>query len=124
MIIDGNIQIHFNRGWKRFLDNIIFNITGLELLDGLTSKRRRGVYIILTVNYYLEDVQIEYIGSSQNMYKRLYQGKHDVFDKLKEKEDLMNIIVPVYYIDTNKYLDVEQLLIKSLRPNLNKHHNG
>ena len=74
MIIEGDITVYFNRGWKRFFDNIIFNITGMELLDGWTSKKRRGVYIILSINHYLQEVDIEYIGSSQNIEKRLFGG--------------------------------------------------
>jgi hypothetical protein len=119
-----NKHLFFNRGWKRFFDNIIFNITGLELLDSMTSKKRRGVYIILSVNYYTQEVDIEYVGSSQNMQKRLYEGKHDVYDKLKEKEDFETWLFPIYYLDTSKYIEVEKLLIKSLRPKLNKQHNG
>lgn len=124
MIIEGDTNMYFNRGWKRFFDNIIFNITGLELLDGMTSKKRRGVYIILSINYYLHDVEIEYIGSSQNIQKRLFEGKHEIYDKLKDKEDLTTWVIPVYYIDTSKYIEVEKLLIKSLRPILNKQHNN
>lgn len=124
MIVERDVRMYFHRGWKRFLDNIILNITGLELLDAMVSKRRRGVYIILSVNYYLDEVDIEYIGSSQNMEKRLFKGKHDVYDKLKEKEDIDKLLFPVFYIDTNKYTEVEKLLIKSLRPKLNKQHNG
>jgi hypothetical protein len=124
MIIKQDTRIQFNRGWKRFLDNLIFNITDLELLDGMTSKQKRGVYIIVSINYYTQDVNIEYIGSSANMYNRLYQGKHEVFDKLKEKEDGDIFLFPVYYIDTPKYIEIEKLLIKSLRPILNKQHNN
>jgi predicted GIY-YIG superfamily endonuclease len=124
MIIEGDIKMHFNRGWKRFFDNIIYNITGHELLDGMKSNKRRGVYIILSVNYLLEEVDIEYIGSSKNMNNRLYHGKHDVYDKLLEKQDHVNLLIAVYYIDTNKYEEIEKLLIKSLRPRLNKQHNG
>ena len=124
MILEGNISAYFNRGWKRFLDTLIFNITGYELLDGMTSKKRRGVYLILSINYYTQDVEIEYIGSSQNMHNRLYNGSHEVYDKLKEKEDYETWQIPIYYIDTSKYIEVEKLLIKSLRPRLNKQHNG
>lgn len=124
MIIEGDIINYFHRGWKRFLDNIIFNITGLELLDGLTSNKKRGVYIILSINYYKQEVDIEYIGSSRDMEKRLFKGKHEVYDKLKGKEDFVTWQFPVYYIDTSKYIEVEKMLIKSLRPKLNIQHNG
>ena len=124
MIREGDLLIYFNRGWKRFLDTLIYNITGCELLDGMTSKKRRGVYLILSINYYTQEVEIEYIGSSQNMHKRLYNGIHNVYDKLREKEDYETWQIPIYYIDTNKYIEVEKLLIKSLKPRLNKHHKN
>lgn len=124
MVIEGDIRAYFNRGWIRLFSNIIFNITGCELLDGMTSKRRRGVYIILSINYYNSEIDVEYIGSSQDVEKRLFQGKHDVYDKLKEKEDFETFEYPVFYIDTSNYLETEILLIKSLRPRLNKQHNG
>lgn len=124
MELNGEINIFFNRGWVRLFKNIIFNITGLELLDGMSSKKRRGVYLILFVDLYNYEVDLEYIGSSQNMQKRLYEGNHEVFDKLIKRQDFINKYVYVYYIDTNKYLEIEKLLIKSLRPNLNKQYNG
>lgn len=123
MDLNQDIRTQFNRGWKRFLDNIIFNITGYELLDEMSSKQKRGVYIIISVNYYNQEVNVEYIGSSVDMHHRLYQGKHDVFDVLKKKEN-DNLSYPVFYIDTSKYIEVEKLLIKSLRPVRNIQHNN
>jgi hypothetical protein len=114
----------FHRGWLKFFKNIIYNITGEELLDGWSSKQKRGVYIILSINYSFDEVDIEYIGSSQNMKNRLYHSNHDVYDKLRKKEDHVIFSFPIFYIDTPKYLEIEKLLIKSLRPKLNKQHNN
>ena len=124
IIEDRQVLIYFHRGWQRLLRNLVFNITGLEMLDGMMSMQRRGVYIIVSVNHYSQEVEIEYIGSSQNMQHRLFKGEHKVYDKLREKQDFITWTIPIYYIDTSKYTQVEKLLIKSLRPKQNIQHNG
>jgi hypothetical protein len=112
----------FHRGWFRLLSNIIHNITGLELLDGMQSNLKRGVYIILSIDHSRHEVDIEYIGSSVNIQERLYKGKHEVYDKLMDSRTEMRDIT-VRYIDTNHYEKYEKLLIQSLRPKMNIQHN-
>ena len=56
-------------------------------------------------------------------WRRFNQSKHEVYDKLQESEDFVNISYPVLFIDTNKYEKTEELLIKSLRIKLNIQHN-
>jgi hypothetical protein len=112
----------FHRGWIRLFSNIIHNITGLELLDGMQSNVKRGVYIILSIDYSRHEVDIEYIGSSVNVQDRLYKGKHEVYDKLMKNRTEMRDIT-VRYIDTNHYEKYEKLLIQSLRPKMNIQHN-
>lgn len=115
----------FHRGWRRFFSSLIYNITGYELLDSMSSKKRRGVYIIVVCDIYSEEIHLKYIGSSNDMKRRLYQGKHHIYDKLaKDARDSSYKFCHVLFIDTNKYLDTEKLLIKSLRPELNIQHNG
>jgi hypothetical protein len=125
MLDEGNVgRMYFHRGWYKLFNNIIWNITGLELMDGMMSCQKRGVYIILSIDYVKDSVDIEYIGSSQNMKKRLYGGPHEVYNELAKAQDHFYYSIAVYYIDTSKYKEVEKLLIQALRPKRNKVHNN
>lgn len=111
-------------GWVKMIKGLVRNITGYDLVDGWSSAKKEGVYIIFGIDYITGIVSIEYIGSSRNIKNRLYKGVHEVYDSLRQREDHTFISFPIYYIDTSNYIRTEKLLIKSLRPRLNKQHNG
>lgn len=118
----GFYDYNYWKGWTTLFKNTVKNITGIDVKNGFQSSNLSGVYIILTID--AGELNIEHIGSSKNMRNRIYRNSHDVYDSLREvKIDRLDFDVYVYFLPTEKYVDCEKLLIKSLRPRLNVVHN-
>lgn len=86
-----------------------------------TDRQVPGVYAICgwTIDEYYDKKRptVYYIGSSINIRQRL---------KCHEREgDLSYLyLVARFYYETDRFIPLEKELIKTLRPPLNKQHNG
>jgi hypothetical protein len=99
---------------ERLFDNVDPNIFG--------PSKAPGVYAVCVKNGYGKKYpeRIIYIGSSQDIHKRLLSPNH-VYKKCYQKFDVDR---PVYTkeILTENYKELEKELIRVYRPLLNKQH--
>lgn len=114
------------RAYVRGIRDVFRRCFGITIND-MCLPTYPGVYIILEINPTKKKFDVIYIGSSKNIYKRLYKGNHRADNYLENifGEDFdESVIRPVFYIKTDNYLNVEINLIRTLSPLLNIHHNG
>lgn len=129
MELIGINRVTFNRGVLSIIKSSIDNILSKRMKYSVgysCTVNKKGIYVIIKLDYKKHTSSIEYIGSSKNIFNRLHKGHHHVYDDLideKKNSDFSKDIIVLTFSD-EEYLKDEKKLIKSLRPNLNKVHNG
>lgn len=85
--------------------------------------RSSGVYAICVIKRGVEltadDLQVVYIGSSKNVYKRVTHSSHNyrrLFNILKSYD------VSTFYKECDNYIELETSLIKKYKPRFNINH--
>lgn len=83
-----------------------------------------GVYCVSVFNLQTKKSQILYIGSSQNISKRVLNTKHPyrvVYDQMRGQFDMA---VTIRFKECDDFIELEKKLIRRLRPPLNLQHSG
>jgi excinuclease UvrABC nuclease subunit len=92
----------------------LFNERGFTGTDGLGLPAVPGVYAIMKSVYGSKRAEVVYIGSSNNIKKRVY-GKNHVYRKLISSTTFPTLIYPVFK-PTNDFIETEKCLIKKYKP--------
>ena len=96
-------------------------IAGFEI-SPFGLPRSPGVYAVYTFNQLTKNLSLEYIGSSNNMAKRVYNHSHQ-YSKLNDSKGEFEYIC-VAFCETKDYIKMEIDLIKEYKPRLNIAHNN
>ena len=81
------------------------------------APKKSGVYAICVKNIDTNKETVMYIGSSKNIYKRVYNNGHHYMILLKTKQ-LPEVVYIKFYV-TKDYINIERNLIKKINPILN-----